>query len=123
LEKLQQKQQDCSIWILSGGYDIYIKYFVHEFKLDGLVSSQIKFSNTHKCLGKLSGIDCLSENKIVLFAKQVDLGSIDLKNSYAYSDSETDLPMLKLVGNGIVISKYFSQEWAAKNTLKEIVWN
>jgi len=121
-ELIEKREQGYKIWILSGGYDIYIKYFVCEYNLEGFVSSQIGFSNRNICSGRMSGLDCLWGNKIYLFTKCIPENDVDLSQSYAYSDSKTDLPMLKWVDKGVVVSKETSQEWAKKNNLTEIIW-
>ncbi|MDO6743439.1 HAD-IB family hydrolase [Tenacibaculum soleae] len=108
--------------IVSGGYEEYIKYFAKEFGIDNVVATNIGFDND-KCKGVIDGIDCLNENKIPKIEKQINLSDYDLENSIAFSDSITDLPLLKLVGNGIVVSRDKSQVWAKKNNLNEIMWS
>jgi HAD superfamily phosphoserine phosphatase-like hydrolase len=120
LEKM--KIEEGKIWIVSGGYDIYLKYFVREFGLDGYLSSRIKFSAKNKCLGRMSGLDCLGKNKVILLKKYIPMSKTDLASSYAFSDSKTDLPLLKYVGTGVVVSKSLSQKWVSINNLKEIIW-
>jgi HAD superfamily hydrolase (TIGR01490 family) len=121
-ELKNKKLQGYEIWIVSGGYDIYLKYIVREFDLNGLIATRIGFSNSNICSGCFDGRDCLRENKTNLLNERIPLNRIDLENSYAYSDSITDLPMLQWVGNGIVVSKYTSQKWVNENGLKEIIW-
>jgi HAD superfamily phosphoserine phosphatase-like hydrolase len=123
LDELKKiKMGGGKIWIVSGGYDIYIKHFVREFGLDGYLSSRIKFSAKNKCLGRMSGIDCMGENKTLLLKKHMPVSKSDLSSSCAFSDSKTDLPLLNYVGTGVVVSKSLSQKWAAENNLKEIIW-
>ena len=47
---------------------------------------------------------CYGENKAVAIREQADRYGIDLGNSFAYSDSVTDLPMLEAVGNPHVVN-------------------
>ncbi len=112
-----------SVWIVSGGYDIYIKYFVADFHLAGYVSTKIAFSKEGICRGTFDGIDCMRENKVYLL-KQC-LGSV-LSNeeikTLAYSDSSSDLPLLLMVSEGYVVSKGKTQEWSKQNSLKELIW-
>ena len=51
----------------------------------------------------------------------IDLSNINLEQSVAYSDSITDLPLLTIVKNGVVVSKKHSQNWVVSNNLKEII--
>lgn len=47
---------------------------------------------------------CYAENKAVAMKEVADLEGIDLEASYAYSDSNTDLPMLEAVGNPVAVN-------------------
>ena len=119
LGTLKQKKTDgYRVYIVSGGYDIYLKYFVEEFELDGLLSTRIAFKNG-ECLGRFDGKDCLSQQKIK-YLNEVLIQKPDYSESY--SDSISDLPLLTWTTEGFVISKYQSQKWALDNKLNEIIW-
>lgn len=120
LTELKKLQSDgLKIIIVSGGYDIYLKYFAKEFSIDKLISSRIKFSKG-VCNGTLWGIDCLNKNKTKL------LNKINTEDRYyykfAYSDSITDLPMLHIADKAIVVSKHKNQHWAELNKFRQIIW-
>ena len=98
VEKLKQHiTQGDRVCILSGGYDIYIKYFAEYFGVKEVVSSKVAFSGG-LCLGKMEGVDCMR-------------------------GSQSDLPLLELVDEPIVVSKSVPQEWAKKRKYKQIIWN
>ena len=120
LELTKKKEEGYRIIIVSGGYDIYLNYFVEEFKLDGLISTQIKFNKSDICMGEISGIDCLWGNKVTLLESFFSQENIDMSNSVAYSDSFTDIPMLNWVQNGIVVSNNNVEKWMKK--YKIILW-
>lgn len=109
-----------SIVIISGGYSLYLKYFVEEFNLPYLFASEIEFSKNNLCTGLIKGMDCLYENKVIFIEGH---GFERATNTVAYSDSITDLPLLKWVNNGIVVSRTVSQKWAVENGLNEIIWS
>jgi phosphoserine phosphatase len=44
--------------------------------------------------------------------KQLDLNSYDLKNSYVYSDDQSDQPLFDLVGNKILVKNKQNTNWA-----------
>ena len=119
LLKKHQEQGDC-IWIISGGYDLYIRYFVEHFNIDGFISSKIGF-NSNKCSGKIEGLDCMSDNKILLLEHQFGQALQD-KNIYFYTDSSSDLPLLQYVNHPYIISKHSHQQWIDKFKFKEIIW-
>lgn len=121
MNALKEKQDaGFKIFLVSGGYDIYLKLFAREFNIDGIISSKIEFKNGI-CTGKMFGPDCMSFNKINYI-----LGTIadnDFSGWYAYSDSISDLPMLNLVGNPVVVSRNKPQEWAENENFSQIIWN
>ena len=47
IKRLKKYQSEgYKIYIVSGGYDIYLQFFVQEYNLDGLLSTKLKFNNT-----------------------------------------------------------------------------
>jgi HAD superfamily hydrolase (TIGR01490 family) len=118
LEMKKYKKEGNKIYVISGGYDIYLKYFIKEFELDKLICTKILFKN-NKCLGQFKGKDCTGENKI----KEVNKLFIDNANTIAYSDCITDLPLLKWAKKGIVVSKKYPTNWAKNYGLGELIWN
>ena len=119
IDILKQKKNDgYEIVLVSGGYDIYLKYFAAEFGVDNIISSRIKFKRD-KCLGILWGLDCLSYNKVILLNSQYHPGEIV---SEAYSDSVSAKPFLSWANIGYVVSKNKSQNWVTNSNFKEIIW-
>lgn len=116
LKYLQNEGYNC--YVISAGYDIYLKYFCEEFGITDLLSTKIEFVDGI-CTGKFDGMDCMFEYKIKYINSAI---KGDTKQWFAFSDSVTDLPMLELVGNPIVISRNHSQKWAEKNNFKQIIW-
>ncbi|MCM1150506.1 MAG: HAD-IB family hydrolase [Alistipes sp.] len=110
-----------SVWIVSGGYDIYIKYFVEAFGLAGYISTEIAFSDSKICSGTICGVDCMYENKVVLLRSRM-AEALSEQESVAYSDSRSDLPLLLMATEGYVVSKGHSQEWNKNYNLKELIW-
>lgn len=120
-ELVNLKREGFRIMLISGGYDIYLKYFAEEFgiKEEDVVSTKLGFKNG-KCTGSFEGKDCLNEEKIVrlnsLFPNRA--------NYYfqAYSDSESDRPMLDWADQGFVVRRKDVRKWDVDNKFKEIVW-
>jgi HAD superfamily hydrolase (TIGR01490 family) len=54
--------------------------------------------------GRPDGPFTYREGKAVAIREMAERDGIDLAESYAYSDSESDLPMLRLVGNPVVVN-------------------
>lgn len=118
-QMIRLQKEDFKIIIVSGGYDVYLKYFAKEYRIEDCLCTQIKFSKG-KCKGMISGVDCMNENKILKIHKEFPPYKYNVE--YAFSDSISDLPLLRISDNGVVVSHAISQKWAVNNNLKEIIW-
>ena len=106
-----------SVCILSGGYDVYIKYFAEYYGVKEILSSKVAFCKG-KCLGKMEGKDCMRENKLAYIRPY-----LNGKRTIFYTDSKSDLPLLKMVDEAIVVSHDASQQWAETCNYNQIIWN
>lgn len=106
------QNQGYRIIILSGGYDIYLRYFAEEFGISDIVCTSIKFCGG-SCKGTFSTIDCLGRNKIIMLERYLHLYGIqiDTGNSIAVSDSISDLPMLDYVGQQLIVCHKNKRKW------------
>lgn len=114
-----KKQNGWEIIIVSGGYDIYLKFFAMEFDVKKVISTRIKFDD-QLCMGAFDGLDCLNINKVNLLNRYIDKSLIS--ESEAYSDSKSDVPFLSWVDKGFVVSKEKHQSWVEKFCFNEIIW-
>lgn len=103
--------------ILSGGYDIYIRHFAAHFGVQEMISSKIAFAD-NMCLGKMEGKDCMRANKVE-YLRPLLKGATTI----CYTDSISDLPILELVDQPIVVSKQIAQTWANVRNYQQIIWN
>ena len=55
-------------------------------------------------MGKIVGSDCLGSEKVRRLQTIDEYRGLDLTNSYAYSDHESDLPLLELVGKPVAVT-------------------
>jgi HAD superfamily phosphoserine phosphatase-like hydrolase len=109
------------ILIVSGGYAPYIKYFSEIYKLQYSFATEIEFHN-NRATGMFFGKDCLFNQKVVLIERYLKNNKILFDDSIAYSDSITDLPLLRWADKAYVVSKSKSQKWAIQNGFNEIIW-
>lgn len=105
------------VFILSGGYDVYIKYFAEYYGVKEILSSKVAFCKG-KCLGKMEGKDCMRENKLAYIRPY-----LNGERTIFYTDSKSDLPLLKMVDEAIVVSHDASQQWAETCNYNQIIWN
>lgn len=121
MEYLQQlKKQGYEICLLSGGYDLYLRFFCEDYNIPRKICSQIEF-NKGVSSGCIKGLDCMNKNKPVLL--QQSFGKdIDMSQWYFLSDSPTDKPVLDLVGHPVVVSENESAGWAEQLKYKQIIY-
>lgn len=122
VEELQQKQREgYAVGLVSGGYSIYLAFFVKEFGLDFCYACNMGFNKGY-CTGKMVGMECMRGNKVKILEKDLMTNKLIKRGSVAYSDSISDLPLLRWVDTGVVVSKKCHQEWVDKYNLKELIW-
>ncbi len=124
IEKLLElKKQGYRIYIVSAGYDIYLKYFVEEFNLDGLMATKILFKE-NICCGCPDGKDCIGQHKITILNNFFKDEPIKDYDTIAYSDSPSDIPLLDYCKEAFVVTRT-EKSWvdnSGKN-YKKLVWN
>lgn len=98
LKKLQQEGH--RIVLVSGGYDLYLHYFAvnNNVKDMDVVATNLLFKNG-VFTGKMDD-DCMNENKVTRLERLFDKNKIC---SIAYSDSLSDLPLLRWVDEAYLV--------------------
>jgi HAD superfamily hydrolase (TIGR01490 family) len=91
------------IFIITSCPDIYILSLAEYLKFDGYECSRLAYRN-RKFIGRFEGKDCLGSEKVRRLKAIVEYSTLDLSHSYAYSDHESDLPILKLVGKPVAVT-------------------
>lgn len=108
-----------TVWIASGGYEIYLKYFMQEYRVKKLLATNLRLKNMVST-GTIDGKDCLYSQKLKKIKKEISVrGDLYIE---AYSDSSSDLPMLLYADKAIVVSKGRSQSWARRYHFEEIIY-
>jgi HAD superfamily hydrolase (TIGR01490 family) len=72
--------------------------------LDGGIGSEFSAVKNGVFTGEPTGLFIYGAGKAEAIAELAAREEIDLGTSYAYSDSESDLPMLRLVGHPVVVN-------------------
>jgi phosphoserine phosphatase len=89
--------------------------------LDGAVGSQ--FSEVHDGVytGHPTGLFIYGNEKALAIQRLAEREGLDLARSYAYSDSASDLPMLRLVGHPIAVNPDSTLVKAARDERWEVL--
>ncbi len=118
VDQLKKLKEEYRVYLVSGGYDIYLQFFVEDFKLDGMISTKIQFENGI-CTGRFEGIDCMRNNKVLLLNNYFPCRP---QNVIAFSDSKSDVPLLSWADKGVVVSKGKGQIWVGSYGFDELIW-
>lgn len=99
------KEKGYKIYLISASPEFYVNEFYNIKEVDKVIGTKFQM-NDGKFSCKISGENCKGEEKVKRLMEELKKDSIevDFKNSYMFSDSLSDLPLLKLVGKGYLIN-------------------
>ena len=117
IKELNKRIHDgYEIAIVSGGYDIYIRHFAinHNVPVSNIIANRLIFKD-----GLFTGkfdIDCMGDTKVKMLDMRYNKAEYEI---VAYTDSCSDLPMLKWANNGYII--YQKPLWIKNNHYQMIL--
>ncbi|BCZ49172.1 hydrolase [Clostridium gelidum] len=100
------KEQGCCILLVSASPEVYLQYFKNNSSIDVIIGTKLKIVDG-KYINKIHGENCKGiekVNRIKHYLNENNL-EIDFDNSFGYSDSLSDKPMLSLVKNRYKVNK------------------
>lgn len=103
-ELKEKKAAGYLIYIVSASVEQYLN--CNELPVDKVLGTKLKEVNG-RYINEMIGLNCKGKEKVhrILNDLKEKGYQIDYDNSFAYSDSNADIPMLKLVKNRIRINK------------------
>lgn len=108
MQKLHEHQQQGHYCILvSASPELYLTEWARQQGFDGILGTRLAVSDG-RLTGKLSGRNCFGEEKVVRI--ETEYGQDCWRDSFAYSDSVTDMPLLKRAANGFLWKKHIFQQ-------------
>ena len=112
----EHKEQGTAVVLVTGSLDFIMQPIADYLGVDAVLAPQLREENG-QFTGELTTEPLIGEEKTKAIEKYADQHGILLAESYAYSDSQSDLPMLECVGNPIVVnpSKALHQKALASN--------
>jgi HAD superfamily hydrolase (TIGR01490 family) len=99
----EHQDAGCLVYILTAASQEMADLLAHVLAFDGGLGSRSEIVDGHYT-GRPAGPFNYREGKLLAMQQLAARESIDLMASYAYSDSESDLPMLRGVGNPVVVN-------------------
>jgi HAD superfamily hydrolase (TIGR01490 family) len=91
-------------FIVSAAGDELVQLLARILYMDGGIGTSYEIGEDGLFTGELGGTFMYGEGKVEAMRRFADEHGIDLSISYAYSDSVSDLPMLRAVGNPVVVN-------------------
>ena len=100
-KKIGQKQV-----VLTGALDFTIEKLMNYLEIDDYAANCLEFVNGY-ATGRILPPVMASATKAKWMREYAERENINLSNSYAYSDSISDLPMLSIVGHPVAVNPDF----------------
>ena len=91
-------------FIVSAAGDELVQLLARILYMDGGIGTAYEVGEDGLFTGELGGTFMYGEGKVEAMRRFADELDIDLAASYAYSDSASDLPMLRAVGHPVVVN-------------------
>ena len=86
---------------------------VQAFGIDNLIATEPE-KNANGYTGKVMGVPCFQEGKVERLNNWMQQNELNLQDSWFYSDSHNDLPLLKQVDNPVAVDPDHQLEDYAK---------
>lgn len=111
------KNEGCKIYLISASPEFYLKELYGIKEVDVIIGTKFRIENGFFAR-KMDGLNCKGEEKVRRLKEYLQANNIevDYKNSYMFSDSLSDKPLLDLVGNPYLIN------YKKKNDFKVLNW-
>lgn len=118
----EYKEKEYVVYLISGGYEEYIKFYADELGVDGVIANSFKYKNKKGrkiFTGKIIGKECMDEEKVNRLNRIFKKDEVDF--SISYSDSLSDLPLFRWTDKAVLVSKSKERKCAKENGLEQIV--
>ena len=99
----EHKQQGMAIVLVTGSLDFIVQPIADYLDIDAVLAPQFREENG-QFTGELTTAPLIGERKAKVMKEFAKQHEISLKDSYAYGDSQSDVPMLECVGNPVVVN-------------------
>ena len=105
LDQVHRHQDDGrATFIVSAAGNDLVKALAAVLGMEGGIGTAWAVGADGKFTGEMDGPFVYGEGKVEAMKRFAEKHDIDMSASYAYSDSASDLPMLRSVGNAVVVN-------------------
>lgn len=111
------KNKGYKIYLISASPEFYLNEFYECKEIDKIIGTKFKFKDK-KFIREMDGSNCKGEEKVRRLMEELkkDNIEVDFKDSYMFSDSLSDKPLLDLVGHPYLIN------FKKKNDIEVLKW-
>ena len=99
----EHQQQGMAIVLVTGSLDFIVQPIADYLAVDTVLAPQLCEQNG-QFTGELTTPPLIGKRKAEVMKEFAAQREISLQDSYAYGDSQSDLPMLECVGNPVVVN-------------------
>ena len=99
----EHKEQGTAVVLVTGSLDFVVQPIADYLAADAVLAPQLR-EQDGQFTGELTTAPLIGEAKAEAMRNYAEQHDISLEESYAYGDSQSDLPMLECVGNPIVVN-------------------
>lgn len=99
----EHKEQGTAIVLVTGSLDFVVQPIADYLTVDAVLAPQLH-EQGGQFTGELTTAPLIGEEKVKAMRNYADRHEVSLEASYAYGDSQSDLPMLECVGNPVVVN-------------------
>ena len=99
----EHKEQGTAVVFVTGSLDFIVHPIADYLDVDSVLAPQLHEQNG-QFTGELTTAPLIGEEKAKAVQVYAEQHGISLEESYAYGDSQSDLPMLECVGNPVVVN-------------------
>jgi HAD superfamily hydrolase (TIGR01490 family) len=100
----EHQDQGRPVYIATAASNELAEILAHVLALDGGIGSQFSEIRDGVYTGRPTGLFIYGDGKAAAIKELAAREGISLEDSYAYSDSASDLPMLRTVGHPVVVN-------------------
>jgi len=98
------RDEGRATFIVSAAGNDLVELVARVLGMEGGVGTRYEIDATGNFTGELDGPFMYGKGKLEGIRRFAEAHEIDLAESWAYSDSASDLPMLRAVGNAVVVN-------------------
>jgi HAD superfamily hydrolase (TIGR01490 family) len=99
----EHKEQGTAVVLVTGSLDFVVQPIADYLAVDAVLAPQLR-EQGGQFTGELTTAPLIGEAKAEAMRNYADQHEVSLEASYAYGDSQSDLPMLECVGNPVVVN-------------------